>query len=109
MHSPVQQQLKLNKISNRIPDIQQQESSYPCLATNLGLYKLCIHINLNENHPRALIYDFNDKEFDNAKVDSDDEYYEDENEKEEFFGFIIFKDIYELGLDLRNIQIDQSS
>jgi hypothetical protein len=93
MHSPVQQQLRLNKISSRIPDIQEQQSSYPCLATNLGLYKLCIHINLNENHPRSLIYEFNDKEFRNKELEDDDSFDDFYVEKEEFFGFIYFKDI----------------
>ena len=28
------------------------------MATNLGLYKICIHINIDQFNPKALVYDF---------------------------------------------------
>ena len=74
-------------------------AQYPCLASNLGLKKICVHINSNKLNPRALIYDFNE-------VSGKDE---DENEDEIFMGFVNYNSFSDCGLDERHISIDITS
>ena len=53
-------QINLSNIQNRFMDGQRYWSSYPCTAATMGMYRICIHINLDVNHPKAIIYDIND-------------------------------------------------
>ena len=58
-YRPVMAQYEMENLTGRMSDSQEFNAQYPCLATNLGLKKLCIHINLDENNTKALIYDWN--------------------------------------------------
>ena len=86
----------MKKLSSRSSIGQVFNAQYPCLASNLWLKKICIHINLNKLNPKALIYDFNE-------VEGNDE---DQNEDEIFMGFVNYNQFSDLGLDDRHMSID---
>ena len=65
------------------------------MITNLGFYKLCIHINLREENPKAIIYEIND----NLEKD----------ENEAFVGFVNYKNLSCVDFDQSNIHTDSCS
>ena len=56
--SPVSGLALMNTKPIRYADNQAITASSPCLATNLGLYKICIHCNVDMTHPKAVVYEF---------------------------------------------------
>ena len=78
----------------RKSDCQEINGQYPCLATNIGDNRLCIHINFNNYQKKALIFEFD-------KLTEDIE--------ESFDGFVDYKNIEDIGVLLDNIKIDTTS
>ena len=56
--SPVSGLALMNTRPARYADNQRVEAQSPSLATNLGLYKICVHINVDSLHPKAVVYEF---------------------------------------------------
>ena len=68
---------------------------YPCIASNIGFYKVCVHLNTYNGPSKAVVYDFEEQEPSKRK------------KTEQFFGFVNFNEVGELGVDMRNIHVDQ--
>ena len=65
------------------------------MISNLGFYKLCIHINLRPENPKAIIYEINES---NEKDD-----------QEAFVGFVNYNDLKCVSFDTSNIHTDMCS
>ena len=65
------------------------------MASNLGQDKICIHVNLDQHNPKALIYELNAGG--------------DEDSHDTFYGFVDFNNFEDIGIDMRNIRINMCS
>ena len=74
-------------------DTQVYLCKYPVLASNIGLKKMCIHVNINPSTPKALILDLNL---------ADEEKKTDDNV---FAGFVDYKNINDVQIDRSNMEI----
>ena len=61
------------------------------MATNIGDNRMCVHINIDEENPTALVFEL-------------DSFYEQDDEK--FCMFVKYKDFNDIGIDTRNIRIN---
>jgi hypothetical protein len=54
----IQGKFEIGLKSSRRPVTQHIHAQYPCVATNLGINKICVHLNKDASEPQCLIYDF---------------------------------------------------
>ena len=90
---------------NRRSSTQSNRIEYPCIATNLGLTKICIHLNIDPHVPHAIVYEINghnNKSGDSSLANRRKSILIDDSSKEateQFYGFVEYDNLDELGLD----------
>lgn len=77
----------------RTSDVQQIQGQFPCMATNIGDNRICVHVNIDDLYKKALVFEFD-------KLSEDDE---------SFDGFVAYSHFKDVGIYLSNIKIDTSS
>jgi hypothetical protein len=70
---------------------------------NMGMKKICVHINVNTFHPKAIIYDFNQvhssmhDDEGGTTIHNHSDHQEDMDEI--FMGFVNYNEFKDIGLD----------